>query len=313
MASIDSGARREAGAPAHYPAVFLSPHLDDAVFSCGGLISRLSSEGRRPLVINVFSAASSDFKLASAPDDARVAEEYVVSGYLGFYVRLVGELDAYFRDRAYRSLSGLFMAAPARYLRELERIRSVIAAVLRGITFDAVYAPLGVGWHVDHLLTHLAARVVVEPARLRFYEDAPYVLLPHLQAYRLAELDSRYPAYAGSTLRHAHRAARAYARSAVMQARLRPWLRPLAQPVLDVWFYRLLRSGAGRSGGRLPLEPLMEDVSATLGRKVHACTLYRSQFPQFFGSPAECSALLQAYSDGIATRPGYWERYWKPG
>ncbi len=312
MASIDSSARRDVDASLHFPAVFLSPHLDDAVFSCGGLISRLSTQGRRPLVINVFSAASSDFKVATAPDDARVAEEHVVSGYLGFHVRLVGELDAYFRSGAYRSLTGLFMAAPARYLGELERIRSLVAASLRGIDYEVVYAPLGIGWHVDHLLTHLAARAVVEPARLRFYEDAPYALLAHLQAYRLAELDPRCKRPAGSTLRHAHRAARDYAGTAVMQARLRPWLRPFAQAVLDAWFYRLLRSRAGRIGGELALEPQLEDVTSALERKVHACTLYRSQFPQFFGSAAECSALLQAYSNGIGAGTGYWERYWTP-
>jgi LmbE family N-acetylglucosaminyl deacetylase len=294
----------------HFPAVFLSPHLDDAVFSCAGLISRLSSAGHRPLVINVFSTASQDFKPSSKPDDGRVAEEYVVSGYLGFYVRLIGELDAFFRGPAYKSLTGLFMARPGQYLQELRRIQSVIAAALRGITYDVVYAPLAIGWHVDHLLTHLAARAVVEPSRLRFYEDAPYVLLPHFQTYRLGQLDRGAGLPAGSRLRHALEASRFYARTAVMRNKLGPWRGAVAQPVLDVWFYRLFRNHAGVEGDTLSLEPVLEDVTPALGKKVQAYSLYRSQFPHFFGGRDECATLLTDYSKRIGGGDGYCERYW---
>ena len=38
-----------------YDTLFLSPHLDDAVLSCGGFIHRLTSEGKRVLVATVFS------------------------------------------------------------------------------------------------------------------------------------------------------------------------------------------------------------------------------------------------------------------
>ncbi|WP_225208806.1 PIG-L family deacetylase, partial [Streptococcus pneumoniae] len=34
---------------------FLSPHLDDAIFSCGDYISKLTSEGEIVLVITIFS------------------------------------------------------------------------------------------------------------------------------------------------------------------------------------------------------------------------------------------------------------------
>ncbi|SUO62319.1 N-acetylglucosaminylphosphatidylinositol deacetylase superfamily [Streptococcus pneumoniae] len=35
--------------------IFLSPHLDDAIFSCGDYISKLTSEGEIVLVITIFS------------------------------------------------------------------------------------------------------------------------------------------------------------------------------------------------------------------------------------------------------------------
>ena len=35
--------------------IFLSPHLDDAIFSCSDYISKLTSEGEIVLVITIFS------------------------------------------------------------------------------------------------------------------------------------------------------------------------------------------------------------------------------------------------------------------
>ena len=37
--------------------IFLSPHFDDAVYSCGGTIGVQVSDGLRPLVITVFGGA----------------------------------------------------------------------------------------------------------------------------------------------------------------------------------------------------------------------------------------------------------------
>jgi LmbE family N-acetylglucosaminyl deacetylase len=34
--------------------IFLSPHPDDAVLSCGGWIDQLAQDGERPLVLTVF-------------------------------------------------------------------------------------------------------------------------------------------------------------------------------------------------------------------------------------------------------------------
>ena len=41
----------------HHRHIFLSPHFDDAVYSCGGTIGVQVSAGLRPLVITVFGGA----------------------------------------------------------------------------------------------------------------------------------------------------------------------------------------------------------------------------------------------------------------
>ncbi len=40
--------------PANSRLIFLSPHPDDAVLSCGGWIYQLAQDGERPIVITLF-------------------------------------------------------------------------------------------------------------------------------------------------------------------------------------------------------------------------------------------------------------------
>ena len=43
----------------HYNAVFISPHIDDAIFSCGGTIAQLAHQGN-VLILNIFTGFSSE-------------------------------------------------------------------------------------------------------------------------------------------------------------------------------------------------------------------------------------------------------------
>ena len=48
-----------------YRAVIVSPHLDDAVFSCGGAIAQMVTEGP-VLVLNIFTRYLSEVKIRGA-------------------------------------------------------------------------------------------------------------------------------------------------------------------------------------------------------------------------------------------------------
>jgi hypothetical protein len=67
-----------------------------------------------------------------------------------------------------------------------------------------VYAPLGVGNHVDHQLTRLAAELW-QPAGLRYYEDYPYAKQEGAVTAVLGQLDAWQPESIPLTAEALHR------------------------------------------------------------------------------------------------------------
>lgn len=184
------------------PAVVVSPHLDDAVLSCAALIRAMVA--RAPVtVVTLFSAAAPAPHTRAArtflrqcgagPDAAalfaaRRREDADVLDGLGVTCVHLGHPDALFRRR--RDPSGLLRRA-GRLLPELDHryptfrfdidrgrvsrgdrslVGTVTGQVERLARGAAVFAPLGVGRHVDHLL----ARAVGERLGAVLYADFPY-------------------------------------------------------------------------------------------------------------------------------------------
>ncbi|MBK9237034.1 MAG: PIG-L family deacetylase [Rhodoferax sp.] len=175
-----------------YRAVIVSPHLDDAVFSCGGRIAQLVGEGP-VLVLNLFTRYLSDLKIHGAVlGDERYEEEASAARFLGFESRNLGELDAPFRRDDYRQLGNLFRPPIRQDLDWLPTLRAKVFAELAKLDYQELYVPLGVGWHVDHVVTHMVFEPWAEREHLLYYEDAPYCGIPHSVRYRLNELAS-YP------------------------------------------------------------------------------------------------------------------------
>jgi LmbE family N-acetylglucosaminyl deacetylase len=183
------------------PAVFVSPHLDDAVLSCAALM-RAMADVAPVTVVTVFSAAGEPphtraartfLRQCGASDAAtlfaaRRAEDVAVLEGLGVRHVHLGHPDALFRRRA--DPSGLLRRA-GRVLPELDhryptfrfdidlgrvsrgdrRLREQITGQVAALAHGAVvFAPLGVGRHIDHLL----ARSVGEHLRAVLYADFPY-------------------------------------------------------------------------------------------------------------------------------------------
>ncbi len=177
--------------PSH---IYISPHLDDAVCSCGGLIYRQTHGGERVQVVTLFTAGIENPDalsptlrtlhrlwgfLESDPYPARRAEDIAALEILGADYRHIGWPGALYR----RSRSGRFLytglsyfgSPPYEDLRLLVNIRRLLQD-LRQQHPDAVFhIPLGVGGHVDHRLVRRAARDL--PGPVHFYEEIPYVLL----------------------------------------------------------------------------------------------------------------------------------------
>jgi peptidoglycan/xylan/chitin deacetylase (PgdA/CDA1 family)/LmbE family N-acetylglucosaminyl deacetylase len=176
--------------------LFLSPHFDDAVLSCGGQIRQRVEQGQQVRVLTLFAGrpgaalsplAQELHRLWGDPPDLvglRRAEDEKALRLLGAEPLRLDEREALYRqgpDGAwlYPDRESLFGEIhPA----ERGRPAALAAAVARhlpptgGVT---VHAPLGVGNHVDHQIAHAAARCLQERGiTVWFYEDYPYAGRP---------------------------------------------------------------------------------------------------------------------------------------
>jgi LmbE family N-acetylglucosaminyl deacetylase len=157
----------------------ISPHADDAVWSCGGILAEWAAAGRSITVITVFDADEADGAdtVALTPIAVRRAED--IAALAALPADRVG-LD--FREAALRTAPDGKPRYPS--LLALRRAphpsdEALVPAIARAIApyavaADVVHAPLGERTHVDHALARQAADLVVEPWRLRYYGEFRY-------------------------------------------------------------------------------------------------------------------------------------------
>lgn len=309
----------------HYAAVILSPHLDDAVFSCGGMIRAHTSRGERVLVLNVFTHfPAHDSATLVDLSDKRMIEETEAARILGFESRNLDETDAFLRRREYRSPARLFgdpVAADRDWIGTLTaRLQSALAA----IRFERLYAPLAIGWHVDHTICHIAARRIAPDQDVFFYEDAPYCLWPATTRSRLAELGVPLgrPANAEddlgqrSLIREWWSLSRCWA-SLPPMTNFKPILiRPFAILTVAGFLAVLLRRHRQRleSFGE-SLQPVRQDISMHFKHKLEAAACYASQVKEFFQSTSHCATLYRDYASAMSvnrtTDTPIFERFWR--
>lgn len=174
--------------------LYLSPHLDDAVLSCGGTIRLQVRRGARVLVATLFAGSPTNVDLtpftrelwerwgrADDPVAARRDEDRVALSVLGAEALHLPYLDCVYRqapdtgEALYPTVEHIFAALhPAE-----ERLDEELAADLRarvplgpGV---ALCAPLAAGHHVDHqIVRRMALRLRGEVAPLACFEDWPY-------------------------------------------------------------------------------------------------------------------------------------------
>ena len=187
--------------------LFLSPHLDDAVLSCGALMRSLSATCALT-VVTPFTAAGepphtyaarSFLRQCAAPDAAalfaaRRAEDRRVLSELGAAHEHLGHPDALFRRRAagsplagyagrllpelvYRYPTYRFDIAKGRIARGdramIDTLTAAVADRVRRTGARWVFCPLGIGRHVDHLIVRAVGERLAD--RVVYYADFPYV------------------------------------------------------------------------------------------------------------------------------------------
>lgn len=168
-------------------ALFISPHLDDVAFSCGGTLAKVLRAGRTAIVCTIFTAsvdAPRGFALRCQTDKG------IVPGidYMALrraedaeFARLIGGAELRHLDfreaphRGYESAAELF--AGERDGDDVWRgIADGLKRLAREVNPRIVFAPQGLGNHVDHLQTIRAVLAAGVPAPVIWYRDTPYAI-----------------------------------------------------------------------------------------------------------------------------------------
>jgi LmbE family N-acetylglucosaminyl deacetylase len=177
----------------HYHTIYLSPHLDDAVLSCGGQIFQQTDAGQRVLIVTItagdpplesFSAYVQSlherWQLATDAVAARRAEDLAANHILGadalhwslpdciYRFELASKMPLYGSDD---DIFGDIHPSERRLVEELAEQLGELPP------HDQLFAPLVIGHHVDHQLTRLAAERCAGE-NLFYYEDYPYAQKP---------------------------------------------------------------------------------------------------------------------------------------
>ena len=171
--------------------IYISPHFDDAVLSCGGLIS---DQTRRGTPVEIWTVCAGlppqdkplsplakrihkDWKTNTGRGTVilRRKEDRAAAAAVGATVRHLSIPDCIYRWSAEGApLYPIDVFDPPRL--EDKDLPAAIAAMLkRGLRkSDVVIAPLSVGHHVDHVLTRMGAEET--GSSLVYYVDTPYIL-----------------------------------------------------------------------------------------------------------------------------------------
>ncbi|MCS6871805.1 MAG: PIG-L family deacetylase [Anaerolineae bacterium] len=181
--------------------IYLSPHFDDAVFSCGGQIAQLARRGDSVAIYTVMAGDPPEGFAPTAFTDelharwgcgmaaeqalaARRAEDRAAAAVLGASLSFGSFADAIYRvskttgTPLYASSEAIFSDVHPDDPATPEALEQTFLTIYPQLTSDVtLYAPLGVGHHVDHQLVRAMALRLAARFRLRnayFYEDFPY-------------------------------------------------------------------------------------------------------------------------------------------
>ncbi len=254
------------------PHLYLSPHLDDAVLSCGGLIHAQVRAGQPVVVVTLCAgqpgagpgsafAQSLHARWGTVAAEAvsdRQAEDRAALARLGAAGRHLAVPDCIYRTHPltgqalYASEEALWGPLDPAEESLVQQCAATLGEILRRYPGSQFYAPLGLGQHVDHQLARRAAALT--GAVSAYYEDYPY---------------------------------------ADREANLSPNSRV---------------TGAETQGLSPELLPL---TAADLGIQSRAVAAYTSQLSTFWASPAEIEPSLRAYASRVGGG-ALAARVWRP-
>ena len=169
--------------------IYLSPHLDDAVLSCGGIILNQRKAGIPVEIWNwmcgtppddlplsdLARSVHAEWELDSVKEvyAARLAEDRLATARVDAKTRNFDFLDCIYRQAD----NGAFLYPDEIFVPphvDDSKLVTEIATQINGNLHpgDVLVSPLGIGNHPDHVIVRQAAEQTRHP--LRYYADIPY-------------------------------------------------------------------------------------------------------------------------------------------
>lgn len=172
--------------------VFVSPHLDDAILSCGNLIYELKKRNKKIVIVTIFTKSSKTlspqaaeflkickYSSASKLFKDRRKEDVRICNYLGVDYKHLGFIDAAWRNikgkpiynNSNEQFSGIFSLKDKNIIHE---IREKLNQIIFSSNNTIILGPLGIGGHADHVIVNNILSSLKKPKL--YWDDYPYKL-----------------------------------------------------------------------------------------------------------------------------------------
>lgn len=266
--------------------LYISPHLDDAVFSCSGQMMRDYAQGDQVIILTVFSGSNG---IDSARYDTRKKEDVNAASLLHADIYWLDLPDAPYRHNYYNSYSRLLFGRhsgdDAAFVQSIsEKIRAICNKTMP----SKIIAPLGVGTHIDHRICFEAVNLL-SGCNTFYFEDRPYAFV------------------SGSIQKRLNSIAAEHNLGEIDESRFNSSLHLM--PWADQKF-------SERGNIKIPHPRLMaksklflfSELEKLKVLKVWAC--YDSQFVPFWGSEETIQKFLDEHNDFHGISAAYSERLW---
>ena len=170
-----------------YDHIIISPHIGDAVFSCGGLISKYVNLKQNVLVVTFYTQHPNIYDLTIKPEEIsdykiRLKEDSIALNFLGADYQYLDIEEKTFISPPVKKISDEFKSpdeGSKGYLR-MDTTAYIIEELIIKNPDAKIYLPIGAGNQYDHTEIFLAGLQLIYISnfyyRIYFYEDS-YVLL----------------------------------------------------------------------------------------------------------------------------------------
>lgn len=292
--------------------LFFSAHLDDVVLSCALRLLKERREGKKVVVATVCSHAlpllpGLDLYKGRQHEDKQALNVLDVSNplWLGFR-------DAPFRNLFYTSFKSIVLGKHQQDDNYMQAISEKAKMLCQELAPKTVFLPLAVGTHIDHRLTHQLWCALPSDTNIIFYEDRPYVFLPHSLTLRLKEIQVVTSPELPESSDNNHDILKTFAKGLtdmVMYKNVLKWKKDRFHYLL--WAARKIKLPPQASGLKIEAEVIKTNSVDEVKQVEKAIWAYKSQLALLYKSQDILRQESTLYTHSFDTNCLYAERYWK--